>query len=75
MFVIENLRVVDNDVLDTPEGQIVAPTTYFMDIALNPEEVVAVPINGETFGTLHALATANEVPEPADPTRPMGVPA
>lgn len=74
-MLIENLRVVDNDVLQTADGPVKAPVAYFMDIALNQEEVVAVKISGDTYGTLHALGTANEVPEVPDPTKPMGVPA
>jgi hypothetical protein len=74
-MLIENLRVVDTNKLDTPTGPIAAPITYFMDIALNQEEVVAVPISGETFASLHNLATASEIPGPPDPSKPMGVPA
>jgi hypothetical protein len=57
-MLIENLRVVDN-VLDTPEGQVIGPTTYFMEVAVNTEEVVSVPINSETYTTLHDLTTAH----------------
>lgn len=74
-MLIENLRVVDTNKLETPGGSVGAPVTYFMDIALNQEEVVAVPISSETFASLHNLATASEVPGLPDPTKPMGVPA
>ena len=61
-MLIERLRVIDSDSVDTSEGPITAPTTYYMDIALNEEESVAVPINRETYVALHNLETANEVP-------------
>jgi hypothetical protein len=66
-MLIERLRVVDNDTIDTPEGKVVAPTTYFMDLELNEEESVAIPIDRGTYQALHNLATVRDTPE-AGPT-------
>lgn len=62
-MLIERLRVVDNDTIETPEGRMLAPTAYYMDLSLNQEEMVAVPINRDTYVSLHNLFTADEVPE------------
>lgn len=69
---IEKLRIVDNDGIDTDEGRLVAPTTYYMDVALNEEETVAVPIDATAYKALHNLFTIDEVPVPAGytPTNP-----
>jgi hypothetical protein len=64
-MLIERLRIVDMDSIDTPEGPVVAPTAFYMDVALNQEEMVAVPINRETYNALHNLYTADEVPTPS----------
>lgn len=74
-MLIENLRVVDNDTLNTPDGPVVAPTTYFMDVAISQEDMVAVPINPQTYEALHNLLTANEVPTGPGTNNPMGSPA
>ncbi len=69
---IEKLRIV-NDKLDDGEGITYAPTTYFMDIALNEQECVAVPVGLETYVTLSNLFADQDLPE--DTGAPMGAPA
>lgn len=79
---IERLRIVDNR-LPTPEGEVVGPTTYFMDVAVNESEMVAIPINSETFITLNDIVAEHAPPEEVvltslmgePPTGPIGVPA
>jgi hypothetical protein len=70
---IEKLRVVNDQVEADDGGTIHAPTVYFMDVALGPQECVAVPIGLETYVTLSNLSADQDVPE--DPETPMGVPA
>jgi len=57
---IEKLRILDNDRMETPEGSIIAPTTYFMDVELNQEDSLAIPINAETYFVLHGLMSEGE---------------
>ena len=72
---IEGLRVVDNDKLETPEGDIVAPVVYYMDLAINEQESVAVSIGPETYSSLHTLFATGPTGTATDPATPMGVPA
>lgn len=57
---IVNVRVV-NDQLDTPEGTIHAPTTFFMDVKLEAGDQVGIPISYETYKGITDLI-ANELP-------------
>lgn len=69
---IDGLRIVDNDKLETPEGDVVAPVRYYMDVQLNEEESASVSINQDTYTTLHTILYGATSPET---TTPMGVPA
>lgn len=62
-MLIENLRVVDNDTMDTPNGTVTAPVTYYMDVSLEDKKIVSVPINCTTFSTLHSIAVTGEMSE------------
>lgn len=59
---ITNLNVV-NDKLETPQGEITAPTNYYMEITIDPLNVVSVPINLETYQSLNDLAANFSGPE------------
>ena len=72
-MLIEALRVVDNR-LPTPEGDTLGPTVYYMDVAVNEEEIVAVPISSETFVSLTDI-TAQQDPPLGNPETPMGIPS
>lgn len=70
---IEKLRVVNDTLESDDEGTVHAPTAYFMDVALNEQECIAVPVGLETYVALSNLFADQIAPE--DSETPMGVPA
>lgn len=60
-MLIEQLRIIDNDKIETPEGNIPAPTVYFMDIAVGEKKKASIPISQEVYTTLHNLVVEDEL--------------
>jgi len=59
-MLIEQLRVIDNDKIETPEGNIPAPTAYFMDVVVNEKKKASVSISQDVYTVLHNLVIKSE---------------
>jgi len=74
-MLIERLRVIDNAKIDTPQGLVSTPVTYSMDVAINEEQIMSVPISQDTYSSLHDIMTSHDPIEALDSEMPMGQPA
>jgi len=62
-MIIERLRINEEETIDTKDGPVSFGPSYFMDVAINEEEVYSVPVEENTYRSLHSLMTLHDQPE------------